>query len=621
MFNSRGATRPLSAFTFTILTILLLWARSAEAAEINGWVDIAKITTPSAPPASFARFSVDSVANVINCQNPDSTTCFAVNMSGAAAPTLPATTNFYVIGASSGNSRILGIAYAGTSFVTNARFDGTPASPTAVQSGEQIAGYNAFGYDGTSLSGPLASLRVFANQTFTGSAHGTYADIIITPNGTTTAVASMRFEASGGVTLPSTVTGGDKGVGSLNATALYVNGVAAITAITGGTCTNQFVRAISTAGAITCNTVSLTADVTGTLQVGNGGTGTATAFTQGSVVFAGLSGVYSQDNANFFWDATNHRLGIGTTSPSNPLSVLSSGTGLFQVLTNGHAIIGNGTDQSTFTVYTPNTSAPFQFRNTSNSNNRIGQLTMSSNRAILDLFDENDANLIRFRSDIGQVSFINAGNFLLGGTTDGNYKLDLQKSGSSGTTRFYDQTATTGATQVLIQAGAGDNASTAQILRVANNAATVNAAFSPNGFANKYGGVTTVGWGHPAIYGSGRVTAQTAAAAAIATYTVGAADGTFIVSGNVLVTAAVTASFAMTVTYTDESNTSRTLTLNFSQVNGTLLNTITNVTGTGAYEGVPLQIRCKAATSITFATSGTFTSITYNAEGYIQQIG
>ena len=46
-----------------------------------------------------------------------------------------------------------------------------------------------------------------------------------------------------------------------------------------------------------------------------GGTGTATAFTQGSVVFAGASGIYTQDNANFFWDDTSNNLGIGTATP------------------------------------------------------------------------------------------------------------------------------------------------------------------------------------------------------------------------------------------------------------------------------------------------------------------
>lgn len=63
----------------------------------------------------------------------------------------------------------------------------------------------------------------------------------------------------------------------------------------------------------------------GIIPPSSGGTGTSTVFTQGSVIFAGAGGVYSQDNPNFFWDATNHRLGIGTSAPANALHV--SGTG------------------------------------------------------------------------------------------------------------------------------------------------------------------------------------------------------------------------------------------------------------------------------------------------------
>lgn len=123
-----------------------------------------------------------------------------------------------------------------------------------------------------------------------------------------------------------------------------------------------------------------------------------------------------------------------------------------------------------------------------------------------------------------------------------------------------------------------------------------------------------------ATYLSGRATAQVAAVASVLALTVGATDATFQVSANVNVTAAVTASFTCTCTYTDETNTSRTLTLNFSNISGTLLTTITNVTGTGAYEGLPVHIRCKASTVMTIATTGTFTSVTYNVEGSITQI-
>lgn len=70
--------------------------------------------------------------------------------------------------------------------------------------------------------------------------------------------------------------------------------------------------------------LSLTAGVTGTLPVGNGGTGTATAFTAGSVVFAGASGVYTQDNAKFFWDNTNYRLGLNTATPQTTLTIVSN---------------------------------------------------------------------------------------------------------------------------------------------------------------------------------------------------------------------------------------------------------------------------------------------------------
>lgn len=62
-------------------------------------------------------------------------------------------------------------------------------------------------------------------------------------------------------------------------------------------------------------------DLTGSIDVANGGTGTGTVFTTGSIVFAGASGVYSQDPTQLFWDNTNNRLGVGTSSPSYSLHV------------------------------------------------------------------------------------------------------------------------------------------------------------------------------------------------------------------------------------------------------------------------------------------------------------
>jgi hypothetical protein len=65
----------------------------------------------------------------------------------------------------------------------------------------------------------------------------------------------------------------------------------------------------------------------GTLPVANGGTNAST-FTDGSVVFAGASGTYTQDNSNLFFDNTNDRLGIGTATPTARLSLGTASQGI-----------------------------------------------------------------------------------------------------------------------------------------------------------------------------------------------------------------------------------------------------------------------------------------------------
>lgn len=48
------------------------------------------------------------------------------------------------------------------------------------------------------------------------------------------------------------------------------------------------------------------------------------ALTTGAVLFVKASGVAGEDATNFFWDATNARLGIGTSSPTTPLHVVGA---------------------------------------------------------------------------------------------------------------------------------------------------------------------------------------------------------------------------------------------------------------------------------------------------------
>jgi hypothetical protein len=170
----------------------------------------------------------------------------------------------------------------------------------------------------------------------------------ITLTGTVTTSGSLTLGGTlSGVSLTSQVTGtlpvANGGTGATTLTAngvLYGSGTSAIAATAVGTTGQVLVG--NTGSAPTWSTLSgigvtsfsagttgltpssaTTGVVTlaGTLGVANGGTGTATAFTAGSVVFAGASGVYSQDNASLFWDDTNNRLGIANASPSANLTV------------------------------------------------------------------------------------------------------------------------------------------------------------------------------------------------------------------------------------------------------------------------------------------------------------
>lgn len=75
-------------------------------------------------------------------------------------------------------------------------------------------------------------------------------------------------------------------------------------------------------------------------------------FTAGSVLYAGAGGALSQSNSYLFWDYTNNRLGIGTTSPSYALHVNGqiSGTSYVGVATNSIPTAGTIGETITSTV-------------------------------------------------------------------------------------------------------------------------------------------------------------------------------------------------------------------------------------------------------------------------------
>jgi len=160
--------------------------------------------------------------------------------------------------------------------------------------------------------------------------------------------------------------------------------------------------------------------------------GASNLTTVGAIPYVSASGVLNQDATALFWDATNDRLGVGTASPSVTLEVAGI------AVSRSNTTIGAG---ATF---------GFQVRNTTFDNYRVGIGYDSTKGGVLQAYEQ---GVSWERPLIIQPS---GGNLLIGGTTDGNYKLDIQASGSTGTLRVYDQTAVTGSTKAVVRAGAGD---------------------------------------------------------------------------------------------------------------------------------------------------------------------
>jgi len=211
-----------------------------------------------------------------------------ISLNAATLPTALTGDVLQLGNADSTISRVDNIGFGATPIYTGRRADGTNASPTGVVSNDILAAFNAYGYYGAGWSATgAASVELIANQTWSVSAQGTHIDLKTTPNGSASSALAVvcRFENDGGVTCPATVTGGDKGPGTINTAGLFVNGVAA--SVGGGTVNvgtaNQLAyyatssstvsgnaNATITAGALTLGQAG---SVVGSLSLANGTSG------------------------------------------------------------------------------------------------------------------------------------------------------------------------------------------------------------------------------------------------------------------------------------------------------------------------------------------------------------
>src|SRR3989339_354245 len=100
---------------------------------------------------------------------------------------------------------------------------------------------------------------------------------------------------------------------------------------------------------------------------------TDTDATLGSIFFAGTGGAMQQDNANLFWDDTNNRLGIGTTTPFYTLTVEGTvGNGILNIASSsGNSYVQidkNGLTTFTGGVINPRRVGYIQSSNIDNAN-------------------------------------------------------------------------------------------------------------------------------------------------------------------------------------------------------------------------------------------------------------
>lgn len=105
--------------------------------------------------------------------------------------------------------------------------------------------------------------------------------------------------------------------------------------------------------------------------------------TQGSVAFAGVGGVFSEQNTKFFWDDTNFRLGLGNGAPTTTLDVTGDTkiTGNLTQLTGAISLTGNVASSITTSAgaLTLTSAAAATWRTSA------GALTLDSNGAALNL--------------------------------------------------------------------------------------------------------------------------------------------------------------------------------------------------------------------------------------------
>jgi hypothetical protein len=168
------------------------WSGSAQGTYLTFW------TTPllSATDRQAGRIT------------PDGTLLINKNMTTLLPPTGVAGTILHLAGDDGQQARVLmdgfGNGSVGVPALVGRRARGTMASPTAVQTNDNLAVYSGFGYGATGYSASSrGQFSVVAAENWTDTAQGTYARVQVTPNGSTTSGEVTRWLDNGNVRIGS----------------------------------------------------------------------------------------------------------------------------------------------------------------------------------------------------------------------------------------------------------------------------------------------------------------------------------------------------------------------------------------------------------------------------------
>jgi len=316
--------------TITVGTTALNWTQTSSSSSVTVTSPLQKtgsVISLNTVPISFGGTGQTTASTAFNALSPITST------------------GDLIIGTGTNTASRLGIGSANTILTSNGTtatwsnaFNGTVGATTPstgaftyVSANGSLASASSTGaYSYGSLA--YSDLNIFASYT---SSVNTYNEIVLQNTNSGTA-ASTDFIVSNNNGTASTYYGdfginssGFSGSGAFNApNNVFLTATSADLAI--GTTTSNAIHFVVNNGATDALTIGTSGAITAgvwngsTIGVGYGGTGTATAFTAGSVVFAGSSGVYTQNNSKFFWDNTNMRLGLNTATPQTTLTIISN---------------------------------------------------------------------------------------------------------------------------------------------------------------------------------------------------------------------------------------------------------------------------------------------------------